>query len=175
MFIKSCITGNLYIIKYLISKGANHFNSGLDFAAAEGNLEVMKYLIEQKYVEDANSFNNALYSAVFGGNLETVKYLIEEKGAKIFNETLEYAAIGPYGQDISSGTGYIVRGHLEVVKYLIDLIEDGKGAISFNTAIPDADGPKGQDRSSETGSIVRGHMEVVEYLINKKGPTYYDY
>jgi ankyrin repeat protein len=171
IFERSGLTGNIEIIKYLISKGATKFHFALERVVFGGNLEIVKYLIDliESYIshseiydsiieEDPDIFDeifdNALEYAIKGGNLEIVKYLIDliEKkygeNATFLNDMLSHAV----GEE-----------NMEIFEYLIDLIEkrDGKGANHFNSALSSA--------------AEGGNMEIVKYLIEKYGATDFNY
>ena len=100
--------GNLEIVKYLIEHGALIYHSVVD-ASKNGHLEVVKYLTDH----GANIRNPlgflALKFAISHGHLDVVKYLVEQ------------------GADVRAADDYALRaasanGHLEVVKYLESLI-----------------------------------------------------
>jgi hypothetical protein len=78
--IMTCENGQLEILKYLVSLGANPCATNDDplISASEyGHLETVKYLIEQG--ADITAQNNiSIYLAVEWGHLETVKFLAEK-------------------------------------------------------------------------------------------------
>ena len=102
----------LVIIKVIVEKlGADvraWSDYALRYAANNGHLEVVKYLIDKG--ADVRAWSDyALRLAANNGHLEVVKYLID-KGADVraLNDyALRYAAF---------------NGHLEVVKYLKSII-----------------------------------------------------
>ena len=113
----------------------------ISWASRHGNLEFIKYVIENDIFQKEYSWNkeikilnNAVSWASFGGHLEVIKYLIE-KGGKIGIDSIKNASLG---------------GYLKVIKYLI-----GKGGIITDDAIPYAS--------------KNGHLEVIKYLIEKGG------
>ena len=73
------LRGQLEVVKYLVSKGADiHVfdEISLRWASEEGHLETVKYLIENG--ADIHALNDfSLMSAVRNGHLHVVKYLIE--------------------------------------------------------------------------------------------------
>jgi len=101
--------GDLDVVKYLIDKGADiHANddNALKQAASRGHLEVVKYLVEKGANIHADN-NDSLRWAASNGHLEVVKYLVEQ-GADIHAEN-------------EKALRWAVRnGHLEVIKYLIE-------------------------------------------------------
>ncbi len=103
-----------YIKENIKSFNQNNKNDLLEYAAGYGNLELVKYLIENGANVNADE-NEALRRAAEKGNLEILKYLVEN-GANISDLALIRAAI--YGQ-------------LEIVKYLV---ENGALRCCWNTS-----------------------------------------
>jgi ankyrin repeat protein len=108
----AAMEGELPLIVWSLKNGANiHFNndSAIRFASANGNLEIVKYLIEN------GSLPNGLFAASANGNLEIVKYLVE-RGANI-RENNDEALVAA-----------IKEGYLEILKYLFEQYpkEDGE-------------------------------------------------
>jgi ankyrin repeat protein len=129
-------------------------NTPLHFAAKSGNLDLVKYLIEEKGA-DFNAPDNdgkiALHFAARWAKLDVVKYLIEEKGAD-FNAPDNDGKIALHFAAES--------GELDLVKYLIE----EKGA-DFNT--PDNDGETPLHSAASWGTL-----DVVKYLIEEKGADF---
>jgi ankyrin repeat protein len=76
----SAENGQLETVKYLIEQGANiHANNdwALRWSARYGQLEIIKYLVEQGADIHADD-DEALRESAENGQLETVKYLIEQ-------------------------------------------------------------------------------------------------
>ena len=73
----------------------------IDKEFVNGNLETIKYLIEEKKVVTMFS---TLVLASYHGHLEVVKYLCN-RGCAIISDAIDYAS---------------KNGHIEVVKYLIE-------------------------------------------------------
>ncbi len=108
------------IVEYLISKNADVDFAGdvrqtpLIIAAANGQLDIVKYLIEQCHanIHPQNERNATLLMfASAGGNKEVVKYLVEE------------CKINVNQGDIKGNTALALASqgeHLDVVKYLIE-------------------------------------------------------
>ena len=80
-FVEACKSGDLEVVKYLVSQGANvtddNNNYAVQVASMNGHLEVIKYLVSQG--ADVTSYNNwALRYASKNGHLEVVKYLVSQ-------------------------------------------------------------------------------------------------
>ena len=87
-------------------KEQKKLNQKLIEAAQNGDLEIVKYLVNQGVNIHAND-DEALRDASYNGQLEVVKYLVEQ------------------GADIHAKNDYALRyssenGYLEIVKYLIE-------------------------------------------------------
>lgn len=133
--------GNIPLINYFLSKGANS-QEVLNGAAASGNFYLLHDVLEHvnSYYPNLNvslinisdlSLDVALLNADNNGQLEMVKYLIE-KGANNLNAALRFAA---------------VRGNLEIIKYLIS-----KNANEIQKAV--------------RAAANHGHLETIKYLIS---------
>lgn len=122
------------IIKYLIDKdvdSARQPGSTLNYAAYNGRLDVVKYLIEETNIEiDICSGwvteQTCLMSAVNSNRLDIVKYLI--------NNNANIHHISPSG-----GTAFscaIQERNIDIIKYLIDVI--GKDILLYEISfVPD--------------------------------------
>lgn len=134
--------GDFDIVRYFLEKYPFEYekqlpNDVISWASRHGNLEFIKYVIENDIFQKEYSWNkeikilnNAVSWASFGGHLEVIKYLIE-KGGKIGIDSIKNASFG---------------GYLKVIKYLI-----GKGGIITDDAIPYAS--------------KNGHLEVIKYFV----------
>lgn len=150
-------TGNLIMVKQLLRENKEllnamtPFGTWLQVAAAHGQLECTKYLVQCGI--DVNEHGKgmaeggALKDAAFKGHLEIVK-LLYEYGAKL---------------DVSSGTrnplfAAIYNGHFEVVKFLV---ENGIDITAHY--------PVGQLDNVDAYEYARqyGQTEIAEYLKNK--------
>ena len=99
--------GHLEVVKYLISNGAHHHtNHALRWAAFYGHLEVVKYLVSKENDIHADD-EKTLRLAAYNGRLDIVKYLVEECGADVH----AYYDDGALRWAVNNG-------HLDVVKYL---------------------------------------------------------
>jgi ankyrin repeat protein len=149
--------GYLDVIKVFLEKGADanaadiRGDTPLHWAAANGKLGVVKYLVEEKDA-DANAANEdgntPLHRAAANGKLDVVKYLVEEKGADANaannngDTPLHWAA-----ED----------GEWDVVKYLVE--EKGADAKAANNP---GDTPLHR-------AAANGEWDVVKYLVEEKG------
>lgn len=105
--------GNLEVLKYLVENGADIHaakDSALSSAAFNGHLEIVKYLVEHG-ADIHSEHNRALRWAAERGYLEIVNYLVE------------------HGANIHAKNDYALRkaekyGHTEVVEYLKEVIKN---------------------------------------------------
>jgi ankyrin repeat protein len=133
-------------------------NTPLHSAAKSGNLDLVKYLIEEKGADfnaPDNDGETPLHSAASWGTLDVLKYLIEEKGAD-FN-TPDNDGETPLHSAASWGT-------LDVVKYLIE----EKGA-DFNAL--DKCGKTPLHSAAFAAGL--GKLDVVKYLKKKRRRRYF--
>ena len=111
---KACRHGQLPIVQYLAEIGANVNNGCLDFAARNGHLNVIKYLVEQKL---ANVRGSSIEAAVLANSLETVKYL-HSQGADLCarsNMALQRSA---------------EEGYLDIVEYIVENLENVEESLT---------------------------------------------
>jgi ankyrin repeat protein len=120
-----------------------------EFAAADGYLSVVRYLIEESGQSiDATAHSNfALQLAASNGHLSVVRYLIEEFGQLIDATTNDNSAIRWAAR----------HGHLPVVRYLIE--ESGQPVDV--TA---------KDNWALRWAAENGHLDIVRYLIDEVNP-----
>ena len=171
---EACITGDLEVVKNLVSQGADveaDGNIALGVASSNGNLAVVKYLVSQG--ADVNG-NSPLRKASENGHLAVVKYLVT-KGANIrFNSdaALRFASLNGHlavvkylaseGANVQAGNNWSIRwasknGHLKVVKWFVD-------QCHINPHIDD-------DILVRTASD-NNHFDIVKYLVIYHGaPT----
>jgi ankyrin repeat protein len=86
---EACIIGNLRFVKYLISVGANAANSNngpVRWAAANGHLDVVKYLMTIKNVDVTSMKNYAIRNAIENNSINVVKYILNEIDFKDYND-----------------------------------------------------------------------------------------
>jgi ankyrin repeat protein len=145
----ACIKNDLKSVKELIIKGAdvNYFSpydgtTLLMIAASNGNMEIIKYLVEEGVDINAKNYRGAnVLMFIANKDMDVFKYLIEN-GADIYNKTNDgmtllmafsdnFEIINyllEKGQDVNDkrSDGYTVlmfasmNGSLEIVKYLIE-------------------------------------------------------
>lgn len=101
--------GNLELTQFLYEQDEDKFENSwhtLQKASLIGHLDIVQYIIENKY-HTPNQLNESLLLSAEHGRFEVFKYLIE------------------YGCDINYGVGHPIRiaaeyGNLEIVKYLVE-------------------------------------------------------
>ena len=149
LFNMACIYGNLDIVKYLVKKGLWVFinndtllklykNKYFDIlkylieikkcdcneiiykSCGDGNLDMVKYLVEEQGLDIHIENERILYVACCNGHLDIVKYLVE-KGAKIYKKRK------PILCDVCKSN------NLEVLKYLV---EERKYSIHMENDLP---------------------------------------
>lgn len=144
-------------------------------AACEGQLEVVKYLIEEGGADIDQQRDDAVMAAVYAGRLEVVKYFAQEgvhtrpttrdtetplmKAAFMGRFQVAKCLLEDCGVNVNAVTegGYTAlawaacRGHFEMVKYLVE-----RGA---NTHATNRDG-----QTALMMAATQGHQSVVNYL-----------
>ena len=172
--------GHLEIAMYLITKhkcSPDHANTygftPLHYAAFGGHLAVVQYLTTQHNCNrQCRAINGStpLHVACYYGHLHIAKYLIEEQKcqhepeARISHKTIQFFLPPLYKQvetEVRVFNGIIplhlacMRGHLNTVKYLIEVCNCNPDHSTSNglTAIDFAH--------------IQGHQEVVSYLRDK--------
>ncbi|KAH0793308.1 ankyrin repeat protein [Histomonas meleagridis] len=153
----SCESGNLPLVKLLfnyVTLQQDEKEFLLHMTAKEGDLQIMKYLIEElkinKEAKDVEDWTT-LHIACHYGNLQVIKYLVEEQKVNI-NAKNKYHEI-PF----HFSCGY---GDLEVVKYLYD-----KGA--------DINAVEDRGYPSAFFAVQNGKLNILQYLIEKGFDIYY--
>lgn len=174
--------GDLETVKKFIKKGADvhaNYELALRWAAENGHLDVVKYLIEEhgadiQACEDEEDCEDVFNSAVRGKHIEIVKYLVKKhKDAirkfvvnAILNaveieefDIVKYliteggADVSDYGEDVLYDAAK--KGKIDIVKCLVE--EHG---VNINET---TDG----DRYPIEIAIKNNHVEVVKYLASK--------
>jgi len=129
---------HLNVVKHLVEKGADDFLHAMWFAAEAGNLDLVKYFVEEKGVEH---LDHALIVASDTKSkntkniVKTIKYLISKGGTDKIEDALKKATS---------------RGNLDIIKILID---ETDGVFSDEALY---------------SSCWQGNFEVVKYLIQRE-------
>ena len=158
-------SGNLQLLKSLVEKGAEIPDDSVSSAAAEGHLDIVKYLVDEKGI--GVSYYSFWYAA-HNGHFPVMEYLFE-KGVTISDSSDAVNYTFAYGNS----------SRLEVVKYLIEkgakidhesvsfAIADG-GVISFDSVkyLIDEKGAKISD-DAVYNAVLEGHLHIVKYLVEK--------
>ncbi|XZH88392.1 ankyrin repeat domain-containing protein [Clostridium perfringens] len=124
----ACDSENLSLVKYFINKGLDiNYKSGIPFAApiniaaTNGNIEIVKYLIEcGANLDTSDSVSNPLFGAIYGGNKEVVEILINNG----IDLSKKY-----FGDSISGMDAYnfaIERGEVDIAELIKEkMLEKG--------------------------------------------------
>ena len=154
------ITNNdIPMIKLLVSQGADvnmpEIKEGgipLTWAVSEGNLDIVKYLVENKFSKAKVNMPNrdghtALMWAAENGYLDIVKYLVENP--------FENARVNTTDGDGCHALIYAAyNGHSDIVKYLVE--------NPFEKADITITAHSGGNAIDEAKK--EGHMEIAKYL-----------
>lgn len=185
--ILASIFGNqIHVVKYFISlkEKYSNFRKALEFCINNGNLEMIKYLMENK-----SHFNNANYDEIIDHCLsnysesitDIIKYFIETSidGKNILLNSAEKGRLDiiislfNHGIDIHYNNDILLcvasyHGYLDIVRFLIEngaLIHgESKKKISLKLAYRDV--ICYFDYWSLHISAKKGHLHVVQYLVN---------
>jgi ankyrin repeat protein len=162
---RAAASGDLEGVKSAIGQGAHVDYKGragftpLNAAARQGNLEVVKYLVEHGAdidKSDNNRDKTPLLAASFKGHFDIVKYLVE-KGAKVNAQSIN-------GFTPLHDAAYV--GNFEIVKYLIEHGADVRIRNQHNqTALETA--RVGSQRAARNGNTNAGpedYEKVINYL-----------
>ena len=120
-------------------------------AAESGNLDLVKYLVEEKNLDvkaKSESGYTVLHSAAWNGNLEMVKYLIKN-GADV-------NAKSESGRTVLHSAA---SGNLDLVKYLV---EEKKLDVNAKEEVYGA-----KSKYSRTPANVARNQEIRDYLKSK--------
>lgn len=155
----SYLNENLEMVKLLIRSGANvnhRNNTGstcLHVAIQKGNLNVVKYLIDQGAILQQNNDGiGELYLACKFNNLEIVKYLIEERSIYVHTKN---------NRDDTIILCACAGGNIELVKYLI---ENGKDHSGLGPIGADIEIKNNAGYTPFIAACSMGNLEVVKYL-----------
>lgn len=153
------------------------FDNLLSTAASTGNLELIRLLLEYGYPTNELSIWQTLIQAIYADNIELVRYLCEEQSAPVSYVYQDNAspmeaaamrgsvAIAEYlvsrGVDITQEEdclpNAVIKGHAEMVEYLLD-----QGAASGGTAAGLGDAVLA-DAMYET--IQNGRLDLLQMLV----------
>ncbi|RXG55009.1 putative ankyrin repeat protein [Armadillidium vulgare] len=115
-------------------------------AAEDGNLEAVKFLVENKGTDDKIYCSKSLmHCAVQGNNLEVVKFLVEEKGVSFNSSNLRGVLPIHYASE---------RSNLDIVKFLVE-----KGA-DFNSI-------DNTRRTSVHYAAKQSNSSIVEFFVER--------
>jgi ankyrin repeat protein len=151
----ACYAGHLEVVKLLVAAGARLHPQGSDevgalgSAACNGQLQVVKYLVEEAGADGNRAGTNSLTPLMYAarqGHADVVMYLLGWSGINIDAKARQMTAL-----DIACQ-----NGHLEVVKLLV-----AAGA----RLEAQASGEEGAVASAAWG----GHLQVVMYLVEEAG------
>ena len=70
----ACLSGNLELVKYMVSKGYTNLLTPMCCAAKTGSLKILEYLISL----GGNFYNNAMITALTYNQKNIINYLIEK-------------------------------------------------------------------------------------------------
>ena len=133
--VRNCFKGgHMNIVDYLLKN--NYFMDSFIYSAARyGYLDIVK-----KWIKPDMNINKIAIKAAKGGHLEIISYILLE------NKTTDYITIILIASQ---------RGHLNVIKFLIDKTPGCEGNYAWSAA-------------------KHGQKTVVDYFINEKGYTDYN-
>lgn len=126
------------------------FGSWLHIAAAHGNLDIIRYLIDVGMdinIQGGTFSTNALERAAAKGNLKIAEYLI--------NKNIEFDISEPDRNPLFAA---IYGGHLDVVKLLVN--------NNFDISIKYS-GDNMENMDAHAFAVERGQIEIAEYLRSK--------
>lgn len=156
------IFGNpLNVLRFLVRNGGVNISdrrsyTPLHFAAKNGNLKTVKFLVEQGAdVNNDDGYNyTPLHLAAWDGHVDTVKFLVE-CGAHITTTTKECNFMPKYKNENRMPLHLAVQeGHLNVVRFLVE-----HGA---DVAMKHEDGP-----TALYLAVLKDYTDITKYLVNK--------
>jgi hypothetical protein len=110
--------GKIDIVKDAIKNGANNFGDMIRSAAENGHIEIVTYLVEQKY--DKSGEYKALLAAAFKGHMNIVKEMMINFDTPGIDLALGNAALG---------------GHMNMVQEIVELWGDKLTNADLDNAI----------------------------------------
>jgi len=109
-------TGNLDTVRYLIDEKNTAYNdSHLIAAIKAGHLPIVRYFIDEKNLPFNNELEGHFDTAFTHGHLHIVKYFVDEKNLSV-NDFLPNGLSGSFVYLCHA----IISGNLNLVKYLVD-------------------------------------------------------
>ena len=142
-FASTCMSGNLKLIEFMISRGHHDWQAGLDGVCYGGRLEVAKWIIqkglEQGYRFDWNYALSNINTDDVNGNQEIVQFLIDQ-GATSYGAFCRL-----------NFRNACCKGHLKVIEKYIDQVMDSN---------------KHQILIGLRGCLLYGQRGVARYLID---------
>ena len=160
---------NLELFKLHIEKGANPFhkneynNDLLHFAAIEGKLKILKYLVDElgcSLAEKSNIGGTPLHAAAPSNQLQVVKYFIED--CQLDPSVLDKQKRTPLACTCD-------KGHLEMAHYLVQSMLDKH--MTMENILDSYDLPSGDGRVNGPlcCACLGGHLPLVKYLVEECG------
>ena len=159
---------DLELFKLHIENGANPFhkneynNNLLHFAAIEGKLIILKYLVGElgcSLAEKSFLGRTPLHAAAAANQLQVVKYFIED--CQLDPSALDERKRTPLSRACD-------EGHLEMAHYLVQSMLKN---MSMEDILDSYDLPSGDDRVNGPlcCACLGGHLPLVKYLVEERG------
>ena len=168
--------GDLEQVKKLVEGGVNPMErdiSGsilLHFAAIWGELEILKYLVEDIGCNPAtqdDKLYTALHFSAFHGHLNTVQYLVDQCQL----DTTAVNDDGHYALHLACR-----GGHLQIVKYLLSAMHDYNQLYNIVSEPEKSDNPFERFvQLAIAEATSNGHLPVLQYLIRYFKCDAFDY
>ena len=160
---KASTNGHLHVIKYLSEEldvkkytidPAALCHSSFYYAVERGHLDVIKYFIglDGAYPNEESAWSSQyslLSRAAYYGHLHVIKYLI--------GLDMPFYRISPVAQECQAFISAAGRGHLDVVKYFMEELDQTKSDQKIN--------PAAQDNRAFFYACKNDHLPVVKYLM----------
>uniref|UniRef100_F1KPG7 Ankyrin repeat and KH domain-containing protein mask n=1 Tax=Ascaris suum TaxID=6253 RepID=F1KPG7_ASCSU len=158
---EACSAGHIDIVKYLLGHGADvntlsaTQNTALIYAAAAGHVDCVNALLDYDCNIDARNENGhcALMEAASSGYLDVVKALVNAGASSVSMSSQCEFKVGLE----SPLTLAAYKGHLEIVKYLLEKGGDKERQEELHTALMEAS--------------MDGHYEVARLLLDHGAPV----
>ncbi len=172
-----------YLMKYNFSS-KSLLKKLLSFAAKEGSLNVVKYLVVERkmsphlVVENSSFFfqGTIFKYAAASGNLDLVKYLLEVHNADIESQATTYS--GCRGTALSYA---VDKGHYHIINYLIEKGANVNPEVAYSNILNNAIGTGNVsifklliESGTKLGkyhlgrAFEEGHIDIVKYILQIK-------